>query len=101
MMRHISNELARKARYLAERDGYLHEIVNDGPSFHVLCTDMVEISVGLDDNVLHINWRHKSHATILTEGPIGTLVETSPDDVLEAVLEHLRKRTVLEDLSDV
>lgn len=102
MMRHISNDLARRARFLAHRDGYRHEMVNDGPVFQVLVIEGMSISVD-EENVLRIRRKDDDWDApdILIEGPIGTLIETSPDEVLEAAIEKLQPYMVLDDLADL
>lgn len=100
-MRHISNELSRVARFLAFRDGYVHEIANAGPTYQVLVLRDDDLQIDVDeDNTLRIQ-SNVAYQTIMLEGPIGTLIETSPDEVLEATLEKLRKYTVLDDLAQI
>lgn len=101
MMRSISNELSRRARYLCERDGYCHEIVNGGPAYQALVLPEIKLDVD-EDNTLTIRRQNVHYSSdgyyVLMEGPIGTLIETSPDDVLEWALAILRRHMVLEEL---
>jgi hypothetical protein len=99
MMRHIYNELSERARRLAERDGYCHEIVNDGPTYQVLLTPELNIYISkagvltIQDNV--------TAETVYVEGTTGNLVATSPDKALERALRLLQQRMILDDLADV
>ncbi len=97
-MKHITDEIAARARRLIERDGYEHEIVNDGPCYRVLMTDLLEMSVS-ENGVLRI---HRTDTlNVLVEACDGNLLASSDAATLEATLQHLRKIMVLEDLSGV
>jgi hypothetical protein len=98
-MRHISNELSQRARAIARRDGYYHDdrFISTGQQY----VDTGVLMISVDDlDVLRVQ-DSLTTETIMVEGPIGTLIETSPDEVLDRALAHLRQRMVLEDLSDV
>jgi len=98
-MRHISNEISQRARHLAERDGYRHEIVNDGPVYQVLIIPGLHISVAEENGILTIQGLPTE--LIMIEGPRGVLIKTSPDERLEWVLGLLQQRMILDDLADV
>lgn len=98
-MRHISNEISQRARYLIARDGQPERLVFSGGNYLALWGDVLDMSVD-ELNVLRIQDALTTE-TIMVEGPIGTLIETSPDEKLEWCLDYLRQQMILEDLADV
>ena len=99
MMRHISNEISWRARAVADRDGYYHDdrFISTGQQY----VDTGVLMISVDDlSVLRVQ-DSLTTETVMVEGPIGVLIETSPDEVLETALDHLRSLMVLDDLADV
>lgn len=98
MMRSISNELSRCARHLAARDGRPETSYGEDTLFQYLATDRLDITVNQETGTLVIQDALTTD-TIMVEAGNGALAETSPDDVLEDVLDYLRRRMILDELA--
>lgn len=98
MMRSLSNELSFRARALIKRDG--HEGKLQG---HSLGSDLTlsTLSLWTDENgTLCVEQRY-THKVLYMESPNGTIMRTSPDNILERTLDELRQLMILEDMADV
>jgi hypothetical protein len=104
MMRSISNELSRRARFLAKRDGYDHEMFDGSKTTKVLKAPGMVIYLDEDNTLSIVHELYLSGSAreqILLEGPIGTLIETSEDEVLEWAINQLVPLMVLDDLASI
>jgi hypothetical protein len=98
MMRSLSNELATRARALLKRDGH-----SSSPYGNRLGADLslVTLEIWSDDHGTLCVEQKYTKKTLYMESPNGSILKTSPDNILERVIDELRQRMVLEDLSDV
>lgn len=100
MMRHLSNEIYDRACWVVRKHGRdMSAAMSDGLQHYYYDGDRLWLS--LDGSGRLIVQDGRDSATIMVREGNGVLSETSPDEVLEETLEHLRKLMILENLADV
>ena len=92
MMRSLSNELSRRARYLTARDGMRWIIGQELelPELQITISNAGTLVIERSDDKL-----------IYEESPTGVIIRTSPTDELEEAIDILRKYMVLDDMAEV
>jgi len=99
MMRSLSNDLSARARFLAERDGrsiYLQGIAV------ALEVELPEFTIHIDPpGTLHVETWPPFVQSLYMEAPNGSILCTSPDEVLQGVIDVLKKHMILDDLASV
>jgi len=103
-MRSISNELSRRARFLAKRDGYDHEMFDGSSTTKVLMVADMVVYLHENNTLSIVHDRRPDDPlkeTILREGPTGMLTVTSEDEVLEWAIKQLMPLMVLDDLANI
>jgi len=98
MLRSLSNELSTRARALLKRDGHRSKI-----RAHTYGSDLTLPTLALwtdEHGTLCVEQRY-TNKVLYVESPNAGVLRTSPDNILERVIDELRQQMVLEDLSDV
>ncbi len=97
MMRSLSNELSTRARALLNRDGH-ESAIHLQPSGCDLSLPTLDLWSD-DQGTLCVEQRF-TKKVIYMESPNGSILKSSPDNILERAIDELRQRMVLEDLAD-
>ena len=99
-MRELETELVRRAKVLAKRDGYIHDMFDGSYFSHVLV--LKDYTIYLNEyGQLNVETNTRPSVMILGVTVSGLAIETSTDDVLGGAIDYLKRYTVLEDLADV
>jgi hypothetical protein len=93
-----SSELSTRARSLLERDGHRHEINGDYAGRELILSGLTLSESEHGIITVELSYTGK---IIYMEGSSGTIIRTSPDNILEGAIDALRQYMILEDMADV